>query len=332
MKHTPHHRLAAPASQRGAALLMALMIVTLVSTLAASMVWQQWRAVQVETAERLRVQSAWLLTGALDWTRVILKEDAKGDARSSSGAVDHLGEPWAVPLAEARISTFLAIDKDNTDEAPDTFLSGSIVDAQSRYNLRNLVGADGMPKKEELETLKRLCTSLNISNGVADRLAMGLRDAIVQDLSPPPPSANPNPPLMPQRIDQLAWVGLDAESLKRLEPYIALLPPSPNPTPVNVNTASREVISAVLGIDLGTAERLVQMRGRAPFRTLLELQTQLPGVTLAPERVSQSSNYFIVTGRLRLANQVLEQRSLIERRGTVVTPLTREWINSNDPG
>jgi type II secretory pathway component PulK len=33
--------------QRGAALLMALIIVTLVSTLAAAMVWQQWRAVQV---------------------------------------------------------------------------------------------------------------------------------------------------------------------------------------------------------------------------------------------------------------------------------------------
>ena len=331
MNNTPHRHLAAPASQRGAALLMALIIVTLVSTLAASMVWQQWRAVQVESAERLRVQSAWLLTGALDWTRVILKEDAKGDARSSN-RVDHLGEPWAVPLAEARISTFLAIDKDNTDEAPDTFLSGSIIDAQSRYNLRNLVGADGMPKKEETDILKRLCASLNISMGVADRLATGLRDAIVQDLSPPPPNANPNPPLMPQRVDQLTWVGLDAESLKRLEPYIALLPPSPTPTPINVNTASREVISAVLGVDLGTAERLVQMRGRAPFKTLQELQTQLPGVTLAPDRVSQTTRYFIVTGRLRLANQVLEQRSLIHREGQKVIPLTREWVNSNDPG
>ena len=38
----PMHR------QRGAALLTALIIVTLVVTLAAAMVWQQWRAVQVE--------------------------------------------------------------------------------------------------------------------------------------------------------------------------------------------------------------------------------------------------------------------------------------------
>ena len=31
------------------------------------MVWQQWRAVQVEAAERARTQAAWILTGALDW-------------------------------------------------------------------------------------------------------------------------------------------------------------------------------------------------------------------------------------------------------------------------
>ena len=83
------------------------------------MVWQQWRAVQVEAAERARVQSAWILTGALDWARLILREDAR------SRPADRLDEPWAVPLAEARLSTFLAADKDNTDDAPEAFLSGS---------------------------------------------------------------------------------------------------------------------------------------------------------------------------------------------------------------
>ena len=63
--------------ERGAALLTAMIIVTLVATLTASMVWQQWRAVQVEAAERARGQSAWILSGALDWARLILKEDAR---------------------------------------------------------------------------------------------------------------------------------------------------------------------------------------------------------------------------------------------------------------
>ena len=103
---TPRPQIRQRTRQRGAALLLAMIIVTLIATLAVSMVWQQWRAVQVETAERSRSQSAWILSGALDWAGLILKEDA----RPSAAQVDHLGEPWAVPLAEARLSTFLAAD------------------------------------------------------------------------------------------------------------------------------------------------------------------------------------------------------------------------------
>ena len=89
-------------------------VVALIATLASSMLWQQWRAIQVEAAERARTQSAWILSGALDWARLILREDAR------NGGTDHLGEPWAVPLAEARLSSFLATDKDNNtgDDGP----------------------------------------------------------------------------------------------------------------------------------------------------------------------------------------------------------------------
>ncbi|MBC7941516.1 MAG: general secretion pathway protein GspK, partial [Chitinophagaceae bacterium] len=97
--------------QRGAALLTAMIIVTLVATLAAAMVWQQWRAVQVEAAERGRIQAQWILAGAVDWARLILREDARSN---NTKDIDHLGEPWATPLAEAKLSSFLAADRDNT--------------------------------------------------------------------------------------------------------------------------------------------------------------------------------------------------------------------------
>ncbi|RZI84155.1 MAG: general secretion pathway protein GspK, partial [Rubrivivax sp.] len=123
-------------TQRGAALLTAMIIVTLIASLAAGMVWQQYRAVQIESADRARAQSAWILQGALDWARLILQEDAKG-ASGGKPSVDHLTEIWAVPLAEARLSTFLAADKTSaSDEGPEAFLSGTIEDAQARYNLR----------------------------------------------------------------------------------------------------------------------------------------------------------------------------------------------------
>ena len=63
-------------AQRGAALISAMLVVTLVATLASVALWQQWRHVEVESAERHRVQSSWLLNGALDWSRLILREDA----------------------------------------------------------------------------------------------------------------------------------------------------------------------------------------------------------------------------------------------------------------
>lgn len=316
-------RMSALRSQRGAALLLAMIIVTLVATLAVSMVWQQWRAVQVETAERSRAQSAWILSGALDWAGLILKEDA----RPSAGQVDHLGEPWAVPLAEARLSTFLAADKDNNaaEDGPEAFLSGAISDAQSRFNLRNLIDPKFEVSKDDLNALRRLCENVNIAVNVADLLANGMKMA----LTPPgSPTAVANPPLQPKRISQLTWLGVDAQALQRLEPYVVLLPTE---TPINVNTASREVIAAVIpDMNIGDAERLVQYRQRTPFKKTQDLHTFLGRAADRMGKVDIATRYFEVRGRLRLNDRVLEQRSVVERNGRNITVLSTERINSTD--
>ena len=93
-----------------------------------------------------------ILTGALDWARLILREDAR------SGGADHLGEPWAVPLAEARLSTFLAANASDTDlgdSAEQVFLSGSIQDLQGRLNVFNLV--DGGKISQPIYAASRAC-------------------------------------------------------------------------------------------------------------------------------------------------------------------------------
>ena len=312
--------------QRGAALLLAMIIVTLVATLAVSMVWQQWRAVQTETAERARSQSAWILMGALDWAGLILKEDA----RPSGGGVDHLGEPWAVPLAEARLSTFLAVDKDNTDDAPEAFLSGSITDAQSRFNVYNLIGSDNKASLPDLEILRKLCENLNVTATTADLVASGM---VAANAAAGSPGAPADPPLKPYRVSQLAWFGVDAQALQRLEPYITLIQAR---TKVNINTAPREVIAAALpGLNVGDAERMVQYRQRTPFKKLQDIMTQLPPSLKSSDiepNVSWSSSYFEVRGRLRLSDRVLEQRSLVERSARTINVLSTERVSSNDSG
>ncbi|MEO8278107.1 MAG: type II secretion system minor pseudopilin GspK [Ideonella sp.] len=333
-------------TQRGAALLLAMLIVTLVATLAGAMVWQQWRAIQVEAAERARTQSAWILVGALDWARLILRED--------KSTVDHLGEPWAVPLAEARLSSFLAADNSNADDGPEAFLSGTISDVQARYNLANLVsGGEVVPA--ELNSLQRLFENIGVASSAALTIAEGLRDAgpgmpnsaaaaaaaaaamPASGASAPGPAtpatgqvkqrtANPNPPLRPQSVEQLAWFGIDSDSLQRMAPYVALLPAA---TALNLNTASPEAMAAVIeALDPAGAQRLVRAREQNPFNNLADVTNVLgPAPQLDARRVGVTSSFFEVRGRLRLGNRMLEERSLVQRVQRQVTVLTRERIN-----
>ena len=295
---------------RGAALLVAMVLLTVVATLAAGMVWQQWRAVQVETAERSRVQSGWMLAGALDWGRLILREDAR------SGKPTSLNEPWATPLAEARLSSFLAADRDNNaDSGPEAFLSGRISDAQARYNLRNLL-VDNKVDPLQLAILQRLCTSVGLGPDTASQIADGLLAALL--------AASDTAPLPPQQLADLVWLGLDAATLERLASVVVLLPVA---TPVNLNTASREVLAGVVsGLDLGSADRLVQSRVRTPLRSVADAVAIVgAGPKLQERDVDVKSSYFEVQGRLRLESRVLESRSLVERRsGLQVLAIQRQ--------
>ena len=294
--------------QRGAALLTAMIIVTLVATLATAMVWQQWRAVQVESAERGRTQAAWMATAALDIARLYLREDQK------SGRPTALTEPWATPLEEARLSTLLAVDKSNADDGPAAFLSGNITDVQARYNLTNLVVA-GKVVPAQLETLVRLCQALGVDGSVAERIAGGLRDAA---------TASGGVPLQPTSVTQLAWLGIDASSIATLRPYVSILPVA---TAVNVNTASKEVLAAVIeGLD---AERLIQIRQRTPFKSPEELTQQalMPPAAAPSANVGVRSDFFEVRVRLRIGDRVLTERSVVQRRADrQIVVLQRERI------
>ena len=314
-----------PSAQRGAALLLAMTLLALVASLAAGMVWQQWRAVQVESAERSRGQSTWILAGALDWTRLILREDVR------SGAVDHAGEPWATPLAEARLSSFLAADREaSADSEVEAFLSGSITDAQARYNLRNLFTDEGQAVALERDTLRRLCAAAGLTPGDTERIITGLAGAWRARSATPAGGGSSAPGtgagagastqdedarvLPVQRFEHLAWLGLEPAVLQALRPLVDVLPTR---TPVNLNTAGREVLAAVLAVDAGTAERLVQARQQQAFERLEQVRALLPpGSPLESSRVSVGSQYFQVRGRLRLEDRVLEEASLVRRRGT----------------
>lgn len=305
-----------PRHTRGAALLAAMLTVTLVATFAAAALWRQWRAIEVETAERARVQSAWILLGALDWSRLILYEDRRGSE------ADHLAEPWAVPLEEARLSTFLAADRnvaqqdDAASGVQDAFLSGRIIDLQSRLNLANLVNGTTV-HEATLAQFTRLFTQLGLPGQELTVLVQGLRQA--QE----PAAGSASAPLMPQTLEQLTWLGLSAATIAALAPHVTLLPER---KPLNLNTAGVEALLAgIEGLDLAGANKIVAVRQMQPFKSLAEAKTLLGDrVQLAGGMHDVQSGYFEVHGRLRLGSAVVQERSLVRRQGLEATTVWRE--------
>ena len=303
------------AKQQGAALLAALLTVALVTTLAAGAMWQQWRGVEVESAERHRAQARWLLLGSLDWARVILREDALADGNPTPS--DHLAEPWAVPLQEARLSSFLAALPDGTagdseDEAlsEQVFLSGQIVDLQSRMTLLNLVQGDRVVPSS-LMAFERLFEALGLPPDQLRLLTQGLLKA-----------QNQQGTVLPQRVSQLTWFGLSAQTVARLSPYVNLLPSA---TPVNVNTASASVLYAsVPGLSLSEAQRLVQERTRSHWPTMEAFEKAIGKRSVSTTTHSVNTRYFEVTGKLRTPSTTVTERSVLQRDGRELKVLWRE--------
>ena len=303
--------------QRGAALLAAMLTVALVATFAAGALWQQWRAIEIEGAERQRTQARWLLTGALDWARVILREDAR--ASDASTPTDHLAEPWAVPLQEARLSSFLAALPDGTGNTVDdntlaqqVLLSGQITDAQGRMNVNNLLQGNQLNSRSVI-AFERLFNALDVPITQLNLLTQGLIAAQRQ---------NNDAPVMPQRVAQLGWLGLSPQALQVLTPYITLLPAG---TPINLNTASVPVLYAsVPNLSLSDAQRLVQLRERQHWATVDAFQKALGRPIGIDTSHSVNSRYFEVFGQLRMPQTILQERSLLQREGQELKVLWRE--------
>jgi general secretion pathway protein K len=240
----------------------------------------------------------------LDWSRLILRIDGR------AATTDHLAEPWAVALEESRLSTFLAADKNNTggltaEEQVDAFLSGGMVDAQSKLNVFNLINA-GQVSAPDAAAFKKLFELLNLPAPELEDFLNKLKDALQVN-------APATAPLMPQRVRQLTWLGLRPATLAKLTPYITLLPER---TTVNINTAAAEVIfAAVPGLQLSDAKLTVSSRESAHFPSIADAATKVPALNgkLQDTQHSVATRFFEVSGRIRLEQTVVEEQSLVQR-------------------
>jgi general secretion pathway protein K len=286
--------------QRGAAILLAMLLATLAAAVAVTVFADQRRWSETVLHRRDQVQAQALAMAGIQWARQILHDDA---LRST---IDHLGEPWAVTLP--------AIPLENGS------IRGVITDAQAGLNVNALAAtntaAAGAARIQRL--LAQQGGPVPAFDAIADWIDGDgqVRPGGAEDagyLSRPVPYLTANAAIV--RVAELADVrGVAPGALAAVAPLLAALPVE---AAVNVNTAPAEVLAAI--VDNLPAEGLAQLvseRASKPFTSIANFRSRLPsGATLTTDLgLAVRSDYFIVTVESLQGTTRGRARALLQRR------------------
>jgi len=269
------------AKQRGMAIISALLIAAVVAVIAGGMLTRQTVFTRSLEAEQSRVQGQWLLLGGLERSRQMLWEARQKDV------LTRLDQPWA----RAQTGVF----------------EGRIDDEQGKFNLRNLVNRQ-QPDAEQLQSFERLCRTLGVAPAVSRRISQRVIASYEQNGQPAKYS-------MLRSLDDLSGLeGLTPEVLQRLQAYVSVLPGN---TWVNGNTASAEVLSAVVPqLSLSQAHGLVAERDNGHWfinRGDFVNRLHLPQVELEAVQVGITSEWFRLQGQARRERRRVTIDALLHR-------------------
>lgn len=288
-------------SESGAAIVTALLVVTLATTVVAGLFVRENVTVRSVENRLALAQTRWIERAAIDWAKVIL--------RSDTGNVDHLGEAWATPVAETRLDETVTGGARIGDSNRPAMLVGQIIDAQSRFNIAAMVQS-GKPSGEHIAAFRRLLAVLRLPEGIADLVvARALRST---------PQSFEGKVILPSelplvRIDDLRTIaGVDASMIEALRPFAIVLP---SQAKLNINTASAEVLAATVpGLDLPGARRFVARRERTFFQNLAQAAAQLDGQPVLSQGIfSVGSEHFLVRGMVRFDRVESSSETLLAR-------------------
>lgn len=298
------------ARQRGVALVTALLVSALIAIVAYNLSFQAGIEMRRTMVLLYRDQAVQVALGAETWVAQILAEDLV------NSDTDHLGELWASELPG------LPIDGGT--------VTGEIIDLQGRFNVNNLIDAEGEVDELYLEQYRRLLTSLEIDPRFAgitadwidpDREASfpdGAEDGIYTSFTPPyrPPNQKLN------NVSELAALeGMDRDTFRLLEPHITALP---GRTPINVNTATFAVLQSLdENLSPSDVESLFAEREEAGFADFQNTFSTLVTDELLSE-LDESTGFFQLKVVVQIATVRVTLFSILQRtqQGEVV-PILR---------
>ncbi len=298
--------MSAPGAQRGVALIAAVLVVAIGTMIAVNLMWQGTLDLRRAESALAADQGLLYVQGAEAWAADILRQDLV-----DSPDRDHLGEPWAIELPP------LPVDGGT--------IVGRLQDLQARFNLNNLIGADGKESQLARQQFERLLAALDLdpalAGGVVDwldadtelRFPTGGEDVAYVDKDPPYRTANA---MITSTSELMAIDGFDSEIYNRLAPYVTVLPRG---SKLNVNTASDVLLSSLSdNIDIGTAGVLIEERGEADF---VDIEATFSGL-VDPDVLSEIdgvSEHFLLTATVALGSNQLTMRSVLQRDRSGIT-------------
>jgi general secretion pathway protein K len=281
--------------EEGSAVILALIVIGVATVLLSGLMWRQ--QVQIRTVENMRdrAQALWLVRSALDFARLVLARD------QSINQYDHLGEAWALPLADSKVADFLK-SADLPSEIQGVTVLGQLTDAQSRFNIIQLW--DGNLKNinvSGVEAYARILDALGLDRNLAQQTAQGV---LKSDL-----------PLSELR-DLLRLPFYSSALLAKISPYVVVLPIA---TSVNINTATVEALmGAVAGLSRSAANNIVQQRATTPVKSLEEVGVLLQNagtgkIIVDPAMVNVQSYFFLAQVEVKFSSSSFLSTALIQR-------------------
>jgi general secretion pathway protein K len=291
--------------QRGVALITAILIMALVTTLVFNLEWDNSLDLRRTYVSMYREEAIQAALGAESWVRILLQQD------SSDSETDHLGEIWASDLPVLPLGA-----EGDTIQGE---IYGQIEDLQGRFNINNLIDEQGEVHEESLEQFTRLLAALGIDvrfAGIAadwidaDRDAGfpdGAEDAIYTGVVPPYRTANQ---ILSSTSELAALEGMDKATLDTLLPHIVALP---GRTGINVNTATGPVLQSLdENMTVADVEGLLSEREEQGFADLGNSFSSLVTPDVLNE-LEETSDFFQLKVIVRVDTVRITLFSLLER-------------------
>lgn len=295
-----------PQRQRGVALVTAILMVAIATALAAKMVWDSQIGMR-RTQSLLDMEQAQQLALGAEAVAISLLLEQGADFGNFA---QDISEP--------------IIYEANIEDVSLGIIQGRLIDMQGRLNINNLV-VGGAVNEDVKKQLQDLLGFLQLDPQLVDLLSdwidsdtipqgAGAEDGSYTSLQPPYRPAN-NYLL---DISELRAIGgLDKESYELLLPHVTAIPPgwcgTSQPSKVNINFSSAEVIAAVTGLSPGDAANMVQQRDQTPWEDINSIGLPPTANPNALDYIDVKTSCFALSVIVDVGRSTLTMYSLLDR-------------------